>query len=276
MRRHTSVGRAFTLVELLVVIGIIVILIGILLPVLVRAKEQAQQTVCAANLHQIGAAMTMYTGQYGCFPDDRIAGIGGYAVYCWPVRLRNCLQGNQRIFYCPAEDSRCQWRDDSPGTAARANDALSAFGYNVGERLLLDRGTYFSYGYNQLGAWSGLFPAVVRGMGADEHDLNNPTAVTRGAKRANAVKSPSEFIIIADTAADGAADLQINASPLEAQPGMDDTLSKIHRGGSNVLFFDGHVQWYLRSDLSIKWFPVAEEAARQRLWNADNQPSRPW
>src|SRR3954471_7938146 len=54
----------FTLVELLVVIGIIAVLIGILLPTLSKAKEAGNRAVCQSNLHQLHIALTMYANAY--------------------------------------------------------------------------------------------------------------------------------------------------------------------------------------------------------------------
>ncbi|OHB53482.1 MAG: hypothetical protein A2Y07_00305 [Planctomycetes bacterium GWF2_50_10] len=56
--------RAFTLVELLVVIAVLCVLMAILMPALNRAREQARRTVCLNSLHQGLLISSMYTGDY--------------------------------------------------------------------------------------------------------------------------------------------------------------------------------------------------------------------
>ena len=56
--------RAFTLVELLVVVAVIALLIGLLLPALASARESGIATACGSNLKQLGAGLTMYWGDF--------------------------------------------------------------------------------------------------------------------------------------------------------------------------------------------------------------------
>jgi type II secretory pathway pseudopilin PulG len=69
---NASARRAFSLVELLVVIGIIILLIGLLMPVLAKARAQANYIKCQSNLRGIGQAMVIYANSYRSwmFPPD--------------------------------------------------------------------------------------------------------------------------------------------------------------------------------------------------------------
>jgi prepilin-type N-terminal cleavage/methylation domain-containing protein len=76
-------GKGFTLVELLVVIGIIAMLISLLLPALKRAREQAQRTACAAQLRQLTAAVVAYgVENRGRVPTGERNGGPGQGEHC--------------------------------------------------------------------------------------------------------------------------------------------------------------------------------------------------
>lgn len=105
--------KGFTLVELLVVIGIIAVLIAILLPALNRARESGKRVQCLSNMRQLGLAMTMYQGENkGRFPHSGVERHAEDWVYWEPGRDRNqgvlvkFLGGkfDERIYTCPSDN----------------------------------------------------------------------------------------------------------------------------------------------------------------------------
>src|SRR3954467_10834838 len=64
MQRPPAPAKGFTLVELLVVIGIIALLIGLLFPAFTKAREAANRSACLSNLGQLNQAMLLYAGQF--------------------------------------------------------------------------------------------------------------------------------------------------------------------------------------------------------------------
>jgi len=109
--------RAFTLVELLVVIGIIALLIAILLPSLNRAREASYTVKCMSNLRQIGMAFQMYTqDNKGKFPTSARGSIKSpYLdedwIYWQPGRdvtqsriVKYLGHFKQDVFICPADN----------------------------------------------------------------------------------------------------------------------------------------------------------------------------
>jgi prepilin-type N-terminal cleavage/methylation domain-containing protein len=117
-RRQT---RAFTLVELLVVIGIIAVLVGILLPTIARARESSRRTKCMSNLKQIGAAMILYSSEHnGRLPNaNPVNTVGDFAASNDVlVALNERYIKAPAVFHCPSD------RDDVPELITTADYTL--------------------------------------------------------------------------------------------------------------------------------------------------------
>jgi prepilin-type N-terminal cleavage/methylation domain-containing protein len=95
---------AFTLVELLVVIGIIAVLIAVLLPALSKARVQASKLQCASNLRQVGICLRMYAEtSKGAIPDTLISGVHNLSNIRHSAfeKLESTVRGQRKIFEPP-------------------------------------------------------------------------------------------------------------------------------------------------------------------------------
>lgn len=127
--------KAFTLIELLVVIAVIAVLMGILMPALRSAKEQARRTVCSAHMHDLGISINLYCEQEdGFLPAMRVGQDGAvtntqlvnHHARWW--RLTNTagntshwnlgllwkagvLKDDGRIFFCPGAKAAFKYED---------------------------------------------------------------------------------------------------------------------------------------------------------------------
>jgi|SRR5262245_3593922 len=118
-------GRVgFTLVELLVVIGIIGLLVGLLLPAVQNIREAGNRVSCTNNLHQISHACLHYSERLGALPPSRREGEGPTWAWLilpdldqenlfrkWPANTpmylveQNVVQSALPVYFCPSRRS---------------------------------------------------------------------------------------------------------------------------------------------------------------------------
>jgi prepilin-type processing-associated H-X9-DG protein/prepilin-type N-terminal cleavage/methylation domain-containing protein len=141
-RRIIRSIKAFTLVEMLVVISVIGLVMAMMLPSLGRARGQAKAVVCASNVRQLGIAWTYYAGDYDGFAmpaaeEQRIYwwgrvlsdGIDHKAGFLWPY-LNSGLK-ESGVYECPEQRFGSYGLQGKPATEPDDSKWItSTFGYN--------------------------------------------------------------------------------------------------------------------------------------------------
>src|SRR5687768_2818182 len=136
-------SRGFTLVELLVVIGIIALLIAILLPTLKKAKEAANRTKCASNMRQIILGLQMYAnddkGKHYGYSYDAAVGAWDSWYRLHPERTTPPVAGlpvgtpiyvrDLKAFICPSTENRVDRPDHLRNSANSPSDAAGRHSY---------------------------------------------------------------------------------------------------------------------------------------------------
>jgi prepilin-type N-terminal cleavage/methylation domain-containing protein/prepilin-type processing-associated H-X9-DG protein len=173
--RSSGSRKAFTLVELLVVIGIIALLISILLPTLKKAKESANRTKCASNMRQIILGLLMYSNDdkgkhYGYSYDS---GVGAWDSFyrLHPEKVTPPIAGlpvgttiyvrDLKAFICPSTTNKVDRPDHLRESANSPSDERGKHSYEP----LLHMGalnTTFTDGYTTSATSSPGHPAILK------------------------------------------------------------------------------------------------------------------
>jgi prepilin-type N-terminal cleavage/methylation domain-containing protein/prepilin-type processing-associated H-X9-DG protein len=217
----SSLRRAFTLIELLLVVSIISLLIAILLPSLGKSREAARETLCRSNMSQIGRGTINYAGEYrGEFPANRFRvdqTLNQHVTWRWLV-VKGKYVGDGDLWLCPgpAPNATGEQGVNIHGSQCVGDVAKANYAYN---------GTAF-WRFAPNGAPDGSHPYPDYGIPNEKSELTLRN-----------IRRPGQTFIILETRAfyPDIGDWAKNWA--------DPIIGYWHRRGANWAMVDGSVRW---------------------------------
>ena len=241
----------FTLVELLVVIGIIAILMSILIPTLSRARQTAFSLKCLSNLRQLGLAFQMYSSankMYLPYPTTAMLGGGDPDQYLWFIALDPYLASNTK-----GQDLR---------TGVAANRTYKAYKQcPVWESFLGDKTTGAQNTQKE-------FARTYKMNTHLRH--NNPAWYAKITE----VRRSAEFVLLGDAVSldltgpidnqweSGQFSMEVNDIS-QANPALR------HRNMANILFVDGHAASIELKKVVIKPLRAPQNGTKVKTWESE-------
>lgn len=271
--------HAFTIVEMLLVIGLLALIAGLLSPALNSARQTAKTAACAANLRQVGVALMNYSmDNAGFFPipaaDDGLDGgwmeslwvYGGYESnsYVSATFDETYQSKNQNIFLCPVTSRATKETDRNPYRVDPTKNPDPNSGNMVDEKCSYGMNVMPQYMYFNLKNAAppapgpgGKDPDKVKHKGRRKSKVINPVRDFGSEMPAgrNVVSNPGQTALVLENC------------QLQVLPDMyfDNTAFFPHRNGANVLFFDGHIELLNRQTITTL-YPNAPDPMLAPFW----------
>ena len=237
---NDNLEKAFSLIELLVVISIIAILVSLLLPGLQKAREAARRISCTSNLKQFGSAFHSYVSDSRDFfpPADLTLSHGikkNFWNWAWMFQKEKYIPTG-KLYKCPTADGIM------PPSSFYHRD-LDYYIINITDNA--SSWLYIAYGYNN--NYVGSHKNVI--LTSSSPKCFQPVKISE-------MKKTSTCFLLAETK------YTLSACPVGSYVTYSNGLyiHDLHSGGTNLLFADGHTghlkngKTYLNSEITERYF----------------------
>jgi prepilin-type N-terminal cleavage/methylation domain-containing protein/prepilin-type processing-associated H-X9-DG protein len=267
--------RAFTLVEMLVVLGLIAVLAALLLPAIANARRSALATACAGNLRQIGAAVHLYLqavddtlpdASSTNSPDSPYSPYAGRTDDAVPQPLRPVgelldpyLRYGLAVWKCPAQP-----RGKPAPVRTRTVETFRTGRYvTLGRRAVDNDVNVPEYLWESTGEWRPGYlylstkeylgfrdaPDVLSGFWMNDWLVRNVAGLTQGDLKTSGRQGTSQIVLFTDYSSRFHSRAPDDVYDLRQLPGLTsgaspNPASSIRRDAfrSNFLYLDGHVE----------------------------------